>query len=317
MEFKDYYQILGVSSDADAKTIKTAYRKLAQKYHPDMNQDKGAEDKFKEIAEAYQVLKNDTRRAEFDELRKYGSQSKTGFTPPPGWQPKQGSGFQSAGASDADFSDFFNSIFGSRQGFSGSSFGEPQTSRGQDVELELPIFLEETLAEFKKEVEYTLNVQENGQVKPLKKHLNVKIPQGVTDGQRIRLTGQGGPGANNGPAGDLYLHVRLVPHPLYDVSGHDLLITVPLAPWESAMGTKVTVPTLNGKINLTIPPNTQTGKRFRIKGKGLKTRSITGDLYAIVKVVMPDSTSDQAAEHWQALAKSENFNPRTDWEVAS
>lgn len=314
MEFKDYYQILGVSSDADGKAIKTAYRKLAQKYHPDMNQDKGAEDKFKEISEAYQVLKNETRRAEFDELRKYGSQSKSGFTPPPGWQPKQESGFQ--GSSDADFSDFFNSIFGSRQGFSESNFREPQTTRGQDVEIELPIFLEETLDEFKKEIEYTLNIQENGQLMPLKKHLNVKIPQGVTDGQRIRLAGQGGPGVNKGPAGDLYLHVRLVPHPLFDVSGHDLLLTVPLAPWEAALGTKVTAPTLNGKIHLTIPPNTPTGKRFRIKGKGLKTRSITGDLYAIVKVVMPEQSSTDAAEHWQALAKSELFNPRTDWEVS-
>ncbi|MFQ3228767.1 DnaJ C-terminal domain-containing protein [Reinekea sp.] len=317
MEFKDYYQILGVSSDADGKAIKAAYRKLAQKYHPDMNQDEGAEDKFKEVAEAYQVLKSDSRRAEFDELRKYGRQSKSGFTPPPGWQPKQGSGFQGSSAADADFSDFFNSIFGSGQGFSGANFREPQSTRGQDVELELPIFLEETLAAFKKVVEYTLNVQENGLIKPLKKHLNVTIPQGVADGQRIRLAGQGGPGTNKGAAGDLYLHVRLVPHPMFDVSGHDLLITVPVAPWESALGTKVTVPTLTGKISLTIPPNTQTGKRFRIKGRGLKTRSITGDLYAIVKVVMPDKASVKAAEHWQALANSENFNPRTDWEVSS
>jgi curved DNA-binding protein len=206
-------------------------------------------------------------------------------------------------------------MFGSQQGFSGAGRSNSRPAKGQDVEIELPVFLEETLTEFKKPVEYTLSVQENGQVKPLKKHLNVNIPQGVSDGQRIRVSGQGMQGANNGTAGDLYLHIRLVPHPLFDISGHDLLITVPLAPWEAALGSKVTVPTLTGKINLTIPANSQTGKRFRIKGKGLKTSSVTGDLYAIVKIVMPTSSSAQAVEHWQALAQSEQFNPRTDWEV--
>ena len=315
MEFKNYYQILGVKSDADGKTIKTAYRKLAQKYHPDMNQDKGAEDKFKEIAEAYQVLKDDKRRAEFDELLKYGNQSKSGFKPPPGWKPSQGSGFQEDASSTADFSDFFNSIFGSRQGFSESNFREVQPTRGQDVEIELAIFLEETLTSFQKTVEYTLNIEENGQIRPLKKHLKVKIPQGVTDGQRIRVSGQGAPGYNNGTSGDLYLHIRLAPHPFFDVDGQDILITVPIAPWEAALGIKVTVPTLNGKIYLTIPPDTQTGKKFRIKGKGLTNPAKTGDLFAIAKVIMPAQTSAQGTEHWQALAKSENFNPRTAWEV--
>lgn len=315
MEFKDYYKILGVKSDADAKTIKTAYRKLAQKYHPDMNPDKDAETKFRDIAEAWQVLKDDQRRAEFDELRQYGSRSKTGFKPPPGWRPSQDSAFHGGGASAADFSDFFNSIFGSRQGFADSGFRSAQPSRGQDVEIELPIFLEETLESFQKTVEYTINSEESGHLKPIKKHLKVKIPQGVGDGQRIRVPGQGMPGQRQGAAGDLYLHIRLVPHPLFDVSGHNLLITVPVAPWEAAMGTKVTVPTLQGKITLTIPANTQTGRKFRIKGKGLKTPTVTGNLYAIVKVVMPAKTSSQSAEHWKALADSERFNPRKDWEA--
>ncbi|MDX1344063.1 MAG: DnaJ C-terminal domain-containing protein [Reinekea sp.] len=317
MEFKDYYKILGVKPDADAKTIKTAYRKLAQKYHPDMNPDKAAEAKFRDIAEAYQVLKNEQRRAEFDELRQYGSRTSGDFRPPPGWQGARDFQFSQEGSS-ADFSDFFNSIFGNQGGFSQAEFRQaPNERRGQDVEIELPVFLEETLSAFQKTVEYTLQVRENGQVKPLKKHLNVKIPQGVSEGQRIRLAGQGAPGINNGAPGDLYLHIRLVPHPLFDVSGHNILITVPLAPWEAALGTKVTVPTLNGKVNLTIPAGTQTGKKFRMKGKGLTSATVTGDLIAIAKVVMPAKPNAQSAEHWRALAASESFNPRREWEVSS
>lgn len=317
MEFKDYYKILGVKSDADAKTIKTAYRKLAQKYHPDMNPSKDAEAKFRDIAEAYQVLKNDQRRAEFDELRQYGSRSKAGFTPPPGWQPSQDSGFQGEGASAAEFSDFFNSIFGSRQGFADTGFRDAQPSRGRDVEIELPVFLEETLKSFQKTVEYTISGRENGRSKPIKKHLKVNIPQGVSDGQRIRVAGQGMPGHRQGAAGDLYLHIRLVPHPLFDVNGHNILITLPLAPWEAALGTRVAVPTLDGKITLTIPPNTPSGRKFRIKGKGLKTPTVTGNLYAVVKIVMPAETSSESHAHWQALAASEQFNPRAEWETSS
>jgi curved DNA-binding protein len=315
MDFKDYYKILGVKSNADSKTIKTAYRKLAQKYHPDMNPEKGAEAKFRDIAEAYQVLKNDQRRAEFDELRQYGSRSSGEFKPPPGWQGTRDSQY-TEGATSADFSDFFNSIFGNQQGSANQGFRQsPNNRRGQDVEIELPVFLEETLTSFQKEIEYTLNVQQQGQSQPIKKHLNVKIPQGVYDGQRIRLSGQGSPGVNNGTAGDLYLHIRLVPHPLFDVSGHNILITVPLAPWEAALGTKVTVPTLDGKISLTIPADTQTGRKFRIKGKGLKSSSISGDLLAITKVVMPTKNSAGSADHWRSLAESEQFNPRKEWEV--
>ena len=282
-----------------------------------MNPNKSAEAKFRDIAEAYQVLKNDQRRAEFDELRQYGSRKAGNFTPPPGWQSSRDTQFTEDAAS-ANFSDFFNSIFGHRQTGNNAGF---QTSsnkrRGQDVELELPIFLEETLTAFQKTVEYTLDIQETGHSKPLKKHLNVKIPQGVSDGQRIRLSGQGAPGFNNGPAGDLYLHIRLVPHPLFEVNGHNILITVPLAPWEAALGTKVTVPTLNGKISLTIPAGTQTGKKFRIKGKGLTSATILGDLIAITKVVMPSKTSTQSVEHWRSLGLAEHFNPRKEWEAST
>ena len=309
MDFKDYYKVLGVEKDADAKTIKTAYRKLARKYHPDVNSDANAEDKFKEVAEAYQVLKDTKLRAEFDELLKYGGQKEGGYQTPPGWKGSQGSANQ--GGFEGDFSDFFNSAFGGgSQGFNQSHQRQQRGMRGQDVEIELPVFLEETLEVNEKTVAYTLqDIQGNA----VKKNLKVKVPQGVVDGEKIRLTGQGQPGYNGGAAGDLYLHIRVVPHPLFDVNGHDVLLTMPITPWEAALGAKITVPTLTGKISLTIPANTPAGKKFRIKGKGLKSKTSAGDFLAIVKIVMPENSSEKSQELWKQLAAEENFNPREVW----
>ncbi|UZE95315.1 DnaJ C-terminal domain-containing protein [Alkalimarinus alittae] len=310
MEFKDYYKILGVKPDAEAKDIKTAYRKLARKYHPDMNPDEGAEDKFKEVAEAYEVLKDTARRAEFDELRKYGGQSRGGFQPPPGWQQSGGRGHESHHF-EGDFSDFFNAAFGGgrQSGFRDAG----QHTRGQDVEIEMPVFLEETLADNVKTVEYQLPVFDGRQVENIKKRLKVTIPKGVSDGERIRVKGQGKPGTGNGAAGDLYLHIRLVPHPLFDVQGHDLVITLPVTPWEAALGVKVTVPTLEGSINVTITPNSPSGKKLRIKGKGLKGKRVTGDLYAILKVVMPTTSNEKSNELWRQLSEVASFDPRAEW----
>lgn len=313
MEFKDYYQILGVDADANSEQIKTAYRKLARKYHPDLNSDKGKAEKFKEVAEAYKVLKNPARRAKFDDLRRYGSQSENGFEAPPSWQTKHSDGFQNSGQFNSEFSDFFNSLFGG--GFSQSHFTgkSAQQSRGQDVETELAVFLEETLHQQVKTVEYQLPVSDGMKIDHIKKHLNVKIPQGVTDGELIRVKGQGKPGFGGGDAGDLYLHIRVAPHPLFDVQGHDLIITLPLAPWEAALGAKITVPTLEGNINLSISPNSQSGKKMRIKGKGLKVKGETGDLYAILKIIMPAISNDKANNLWRELAKLSEFDPRSEW----
>jgi len=318
MEFKDYYQILGIEPDADAKTIKGAYRKLARKFHPDMNPDEGAEAKFKEVAEAYQVLKNDQRRAEFDELRQYGAQSTEDFRPPPGWQASRDAGNQGDAQFDGDYSDFFNSIFGSRgQSFNQSNFHQSHRARGQDIEIEMPIFLEETLTVCQKTVEFVIPADAYTHTPPAKKRLNVKVPQGVMDGERIRLKGQGTQGRQGGIAGDLYLHIRVVPHPLFDVQGHNITITIPLSPWEAALGTKISVPTLDGKINLTIPPDSQSGDKLRLKGKGLKTKTFTGDMFAIVKVTMPATTSEKGKQLWQELAASEHFDPRLEWSTQS
>lgn len=319
MDFKDYYDILGVDPDADKTAIKKAYRRLARKYHPDVSSEHGAEAQFKAVSEAYEVLGNDERRAEYDQLRQYGSKG-GGFTPPPGWQGS------SSGAGDFefdgnDFSEFFSSIFGGRAGSSqrssrGFTSSEDFTSmRGQDVEIDLPVFLEETLEDNSKTIEYRLpHYGEQGRLEDIRKTLKVKVPQGVVDGQRIRLKGQGGPGYGQGLAGDLYLRIKLVPHPLFDVVGRDLSITLPVAPWEAALGAAVTVPTLSGKIKLSIKPGSQAGERLRVKGKGLKNKQGQGDLYVILKVVMPEKTDEQTRKLWEQLRDQADFDPRKNLE---
>ncbi len=313
MEFKDYYKLLGVEPDADGKTIKAAYRKLARKYHPDVNPEAGAEDKFKEVAEAYEVLKNAERRAEYDELRRYGGQRDQGFEQPRGRQRGQSSaGFE------GDFADFFSSAFGNRgnrsSGFQGYSDFQQSAARGQDVEVEMPVFLEDIISDVQKTIEYRIPAYVNGQVTEVKKSLKVKIPKGVSDGGRVRLKGQGAPGQGDAPNGDLYLHIRIVPHPIFDVEGHNLLITVPIAPWEAALGAKVKLPTLTGKISLSVPPNSQSGQKLRIKGKGLPMKNGTGDLYVIFKIVIPEHTNEESKALWQSLSDISAFDPRTEWE---
>ena len=310
MEFKDYYKILGIKPDADLKAIKTAYRKLARKYHPDVSEEKDAENKFKDVAEAYAALKDTQKRAEYDELRKYGQHGQR-FEPPPGWQ--------SSSNQDGDFSDFFESLFGSAGLRGQQTHRETRFSfRGQDIETELPIFLEETLSDKKKTISYQLpHYDTDGRrLADVKKTLNITIPKGVSESERIRLKGQGGPGTGDGHNGDLYLHIRLVPHPLFDVEGHNLIITVPIAPWEAILGTKIEVPTLSGNINLTLPPNSQTGKRLRVKDKGLVSKTGMGDLYAVLKIVIPDKTDEDSRQLWETLSEKTTFNPRSEWRKA-
>lgn len=315
MEFKDYYKILGVSEDADAKAIKTAYRKLARKYHPDVSKENTAEEHFKEVTEAYEVLKSPEKRAEYDELRRYGQGGQ--FRPPPGWQAGGGAGMGGGAEAqqtfyEGDFSEFFESIFGGRGGF--QQHQGTMRRRGQDIETQLPVFLEDTLSEDQKSIDYELpQIDAQGRQRRVRKTLKVKIPPGVGDGERIRLKGQGGPGSGGGENGDLYLIIRLVPHPLYDVESHNLIITVPVAPWEAALGAKITLPTLDGDIRLTIPAGSQTGQRLRIKGRGLPMKMGRADLYAVLKVVMPDKTSNAIRGYWEELAQAASFDPRAEW----
>lgn len=313
MDFKDYYKVLGLEPGADDKAVKAAYRKLARKYHPDVSKEKDAENQFKEIAEAYEVLKSAEKRAEYDELRKYAQQGRP-FEPPPGWQPRGNGGFADEMGGGRDYSDFFESLFGAAGRSQGP--GRKSARRGQDVEMELPILLEETLADEAKKIAFQLpQYSADGQpLAAISKTLNVKIPTGVSDGERIRLKGQGAPGLGGAANGDLYLIIRLVPHPLFDVEAHNLILTVPLAPWEAALGSKVTVPTLDGKIHLSIPANSQSGQRLRIKGKGLMNKlGERGDLYALFKIVIPAQADEPTRALWAQLAEQAAFDPRAEW----
>ncbi|XBS70179.1 curved DNA-binding protein [Acerihabitans sp. KWT182] len=321
MDFKDYYAALGVEPTADLKTIKTAYRRLARKYHPDVSTEPNAEGRFKDVAEAYEVLKDTDKRAEYDELRKYGRSGR--FEAPPGWRPS-GRGDNTGGDraqeeydfQQHDFSDFFESVFGGRGQAHFSQSGRTTGRRGQDAEIEVAVFLEETLKEHQRTISFQLpGASLNGQQgQPVTKTLKVKIPAGVADGDRIRIKGQGLAGVGGGPGGDVYLIIRVAPHPLFDIDGNNLLVTLPLAPWEAALGAKVTVPTLTGKITLTVPPDTQAGQQLRIKGKGLVNKQGTGDLYALIKVVMPQHADEEARKLWADIASHSVFNPRAEWE---
>jgi curved DNA-binding protein len=303
MELKDYYAIMGVKPTDSLKTIKTAYRRLARKYHPDVSKESDAEARFKEIAQAWEVLSDEQRRAEYDTLWQHRND-------PPHRQQAQPD--QSQTYSQQEFDDIFSSVFGQRAQHS----HQRQTVRGQDVELEVAVFLEETLDAHTRPISYTLPVYNVfGMVEQeIPKSLNVKIPAGVGDGQRIRLKGQGTPGSHGGPAGDLWLIIRIAPHPLFDVVGHNLEIVLPLAPWEAALGAKVTIPTLKEPILLTIPAGSQAGQRLRIKGKGLVNKEHTGDLFAVIKIVMPPKADEKTTALWQQLADAQpTFDPRQQW----
>lgn len=310
MEFKDYYKILGVDPDASDKEIKSTYRKLARKYHPDVSEEEDAEERFKAVVEAYEVLKDEDKRAEYDTLRQYGGER---FEPPPGWQgAASGAG---GGEYEGGFSDFFESVFaraghGSQQGFSRRDFAQ----RGEDIEMTLPVFLEEAYRGEARTITYQVpSFDEQGQFAQQTKTLNVKIPAGVTTGERIRLQGQGGPGIGEAPPGDLYLEIRIAQHPLYEVEGVNLLLTLPISPWEAALGCKVTVPTLDGKINLSVPAASQNGQRLRVGGKGLGKAGKHGDLLVILAISMPSSTSPEESVLWQQLSEQSSYNPREHW----
>lgn len=319
MEYKDYYQTLGLERGATQDEIKRAYRKLARKYHPDVNKESGAEDRFKEVGEAYEVLKDPEKRAAYDQL---GSRAKAGeeFRPPPDWDAGfefSGGGF--TGAGDAGFSEFFENMFGSR-GFSGFQSGHRGAgrgfdSRGEDHHAKVLIDLEDAFTGASRRITLQQSeVDENGRVRTKPRSLNVKIPKGIKPGQSIRLTGQGTPGVGRGPAGDLYLKVEFNPHPLYRVEDRDLYLDLPLAPWEAALGATVKIPTPEGKVDLKIPPNSTSGRKLRLKGRGLPGKT-AGDLYAQISIALPPATTDEDKALYRKMAEKFSFNPRAHLEV--
>ena len=312
VKFKDYYEVLGLPRGASEDEIRKTYRQLARKYHPDVNpNDKSAEEKFKEINEAYEVLSDADKRKRYDEL---GANWKSGadFTPPPGARNGRvnftdfADGFGGA-RSASDFSDFFESLFGGRgSARSSADFRMP----AQDIEAEISLTLEEA----HRGVKRNITLQSSGTDRM--KSLEVTIPPGVRAGTVIRLAGQGEPGANGGPPGDLYLHVRIEPHPLFETIGDaDVQIEFPVAPWEAALGAKVTVPTLDGPVEMKIPSGTQGGKRLRLRGQGLPTRinqrrGGRGDQYVKIKIVIPPKLTAKEKDLFEKLAAESKFDPR-------
>ena len=311
MEYKDYYQILGVSKTASQDEIKKAFRKLALKHHPDKTKgDKASEVKFKEINEANEVLSDPEKRKKYDQLGADWNRP-GGFQPPAGWGAQQpGGGFYQYGGTDGGvefefggtgFSDFFEAFFGGGRGRSafGGFVGRPATAeRGSDVEADIMVTLEEALHGSTR----TVSLRRAGSNKV--ENYQVKIPRGVHEGQRIRLAGQGEPGARGGKSGDLFLRVRLARHPDFTVEGSDLIHEAKIAPWQAVLGTELRVPTLEKTVRLKVPPGTQGGQRFRLRGQGLPGISgKRGDLYVVVQLNVPKKLTEREREIWSELAK--------------
>jgi len=311
MEFKDYYSILGVDEDASQAEIKSAYRKLARKYHPDVSKEEDAEQHFKEVSEAYEVLKDEEKRAEYDELRRRGQTGAGGFEPPPGWE--SGASFSTGGftgADSMDFSEFFESIFGGAGGGFRQRRGQGFSMKGEDIHHQISLFLEEAYQGCDKSLRLqTPEPGPDGQVRNRERTLNVKIPAGVRDGQNIRLRGQGGAGVGDGPAGDLFLEVRIAPHPHFRLDGGDIYVTVPITPWEAALGTHINVPTVGGKASLKIPAESREGQKLRLRGKGMPGRN-AGDQYVALQVAMPPRQTERSRELFRELSEEVPFNPR-------
>lgn len=318
MKYKDYYETLGVARDATADQVKLAYRKLARKYHPDVSKVANAEERFKEVQEAYEVLKDPKKRQAYDQL---GSQYQSGQEfrgPPPGWQ---GSADFSGSFTDENlggFSDFFEAIFGGRGhphagGFHRTERRGPIQQRGHDEHVKISIPLEEAFHGAEKTIHLQVpEIDAQGRVHHKTRALKIKIPSGVTPGQQMRLAKQGAPGVGNGPPGDLYLEINIESHRLYTLQGHDVFVTLPITPWEAALGAKITAPTLGGFVDVKIIPGSQTGQKLRLKGRGMPAKPSPGDQYVLLQIVTPLAKTEANRELYEKMAKEMPLNPRQD-----
>jgi curved DNA-binding protein len=312
MEFKDYYQVLGVARDAAAEDIKKSYRKLARKYHPDVSKEPDANARMKEVNEAWAVLSDPEKRAAYDQV---GSGYRPGqeFRPPPDWD----AGFEFSGAGvppdeAAGFSDFFSELFGRMNGARGARFGggEGFAMRGQDHHARVLLDIEDAFAGATRQIELRApTLDDDGRVRMTRRTLDVKIPSGVHAGQMIRLAGQGAPGMGGAAAGDLLLEVSFKPHPRYRVDGRDLHVTLPLAPWEAALGAVIPVATPGARLEVRIPAGAQSGRQMRVRGKGIPANP-PGDLFLDLQVVLPAADSPRAHEIYETMARDMAFDPR-------
>lgn len=307
MEYQDYYAILGVARDASEDEIKKAYRKLAHKYHPDVSKHSDAEEKFKQVAEAYATLKDAEKRAAYDALGK--RQAGAEFRPPPDWQQQHyRNGGAGASFDDIDFADLFAAFRSGNDGTRSQQHG----LKGQDYEIDADITLEQaaegTLLDMNLSVP---QYDSHGHIEQAQHTFKARIPRGVSNGQRLRLRGKGGKGYDGGADGDLYLNIHFKPHPLFEAAGHDLYYQLALTPWEAALGASVEVPTLQGAVMLKVGAGTNSGKTLRLAKRGLpKPDGSMGDLLAVVQIVVPGELSARERQLFQELADSSPFQPR-------
>ena len=302
MKYKDYYKILEVPRDASDEVIKKAYRKLARKYHPDVSKEANAKERFQDVSEAYETLKDKEKRAAYDSLGSYRPGQE--FRPPPDWSERFGQQKFSEDFGDIDLSDLFAAFgggfgrsAGARRGFRrGGAVPIP----GEDYEVTVRITLEEAFAGTERE--FRIGNQS----------VRARIPRGASDGERLRLRGKGGPGVNGAPPGDLYLVISLMPHALYKANGRDLDLEVPVAPWEAALGAQIEVPTLEGMVKMKLPPGSKSGQKLRLAGKGLpKPGDGAGDLYAVIMLVVPGSLTERERQLYEQLRDASRFDPRS------
>lgn len=327
MEFKDYYTVMGLARDASPDDIKRAYRKLSRKYHPDVSKEKNADALFKQLGEAYEVLKDPEKRTAYDQLGQHWKEGQE-FRPPPGWN----AGAEHAGRSaardfpggDGDYSDFFESLF--RQGFatggptgsSGAGAGGQRarySAAGEDRHAKILIDLEDAYSGATRTISLRLpEMDDQGHVIPREHQISFSVPKGIRAGQHIRLAGQGAPGVGGGSAGDLYLDVAFNPHPLYRVEQRDVYLDLPVAPWEAALGADVQAPTPTGRVEVTVPPGSAAGRKLRVKGRGLPG-STPGDFYFVLQIAVPAADSDSGKAFYEGMATQFNsFKPRAKLE---
>jgi curved DNA-binding protein len=318
MDYKDYYEILGVKKEASQDEIKRAYRKLARKYHPDVSKESDAETRFKEVGEAYEVLKDPEKREAYDQLGDNWQAGQGGFEPPPGWEQNfdfGGGGYTQGSAHD--YSSFFEDLFGGGQATGGKYYhsGAGHTgfrAKGENVRARVMIDLEDSLNGTTRT--FTLQmpeVNEQGQITSKQRTLKVKIPKGIKEGQTIRLGKQGNPGLGGGERGDLLLEVGFNPHRLYTIENKDIYLNVPIAPWEATLGAKIEVPTPTGsKVGMKVPPDSQQGRKLRLKGHGLPGKN-AGDFYVVLQIVLPPSSDPKVKAANEKMRDEIDFNPRS------
>ncbi len=308
MKYRDYYATLGVEPTATADEIRKAYRRLARKYHPDVSKEEGAEDRFKEVSEAYDTLSDKEKREAYDQLGRH--RPGEDFQPSPEWDTRF---WQEGVAEDIDLADLLQQIGFHRAARRQAAPGQGSASRrGQDYEIATSLSLEDAARGKDISVEFSVpEIGPDGRMQRSAKTARIRVPKGVSDGERLRVPGKGGPGLGDGKPGDLYLDIRLERHPLFQVAGHDLFLELPIAPWEAVLGAQVDVPSLEGPLRLTIRPGARSGQKLRLAGKGLPRRDDgAGDLYCVLQIVTPTVISEKEKDLFRDLSATSTFDPR-------